>query len=65
MVLNDVKKFEYNYTEPNRIKKVFLAKNLGIASFELVNGDIWKNINLKNLKNQENASFKMNENTCK
>lgn len=46
------------------VKKLYRVKNLGIVSFELVNGEVWFNENLTKTSITIIDSFEYSENTC-
>ena len=46
------------------VKKLYRVKNLGIISFELVNGEVWINENLTKTGLTTKDSFEYSENTC-
>lgn len=46
------------------VKKLYRVKNLGIISFELVNGEVWINENLTKTGQTTIDSFEYSENTC-
>ncbi len=58
-----VYKYEYNNTDPNNVKRVYFVKNLGVAKFELVNGEVWT---IQNLKQQQTSieTFTIKDNPC-
>ncbi len=61
----DVEFFEYTaWKEGLCVKKLYRAKDLGIISFELVNGEIWINGNLTKTGKTTQDSFAYSENTC-
>ncbi len=62
---SDVEYFECKSCQVDLgVKKVYRVRNLGIVSFELVNGDIWINENLINTGQITKESFDYSENTC-
>lgn len=64
LTFNNVQKFEYPYTESVKVKTVYMAKNLGIIRYEMVNGEIWTNGNISNPKTTTIESFIYSETTC-
>ncbi len=61
----DVEFFECKDCEVDlSVKKLYRVKNLGIISFELVNGEVWVNENLTQTGITTIDSFEYSENTC-
>lgn len=65
ILFSDVEFFECKDCKDNlSVKKLYRVKNLGIISFELVNGEIWINENLTKTGKTSMDSFAYTENTC-
>ncbi|MGI6291198.1 MAG: hypothetical protein ACOXZH_02050 [Bacteroidales bacterium] len=61
----DVELFECKDCKENlKVKKMYRVRNLGIISFELVNGEVWINENLSKTGLTTMDSFEYSENTC-
>lgn len=61
----DVELFECKDCKENlKVKKMYRVRNLGIISFELVNGEVWINENLSKIGLTTMDSFEYSENTC-
>lgn len=60
----EVERFDLNRSENLEVKTLYRARNIGIIRFELVNGEIWTNSNLKKFGQNTRDSFTYTENTC-
>jgi hypothetical protein len=61
----DVEYFECKTCKDNlSVKKVYRAKNIGILSFEFVDGQLWVNENLSKTGTTTKESFQYKEETC-
>ena len=61
----DVELFECKDCKENlKVKKMYRVRNLGIISFELVNGEVWINENLSKTGLTTMDSFEYSEITC-
>jgi hypothetical protein len=63
-VFNEVNRYTYDYTSSDQVKAIYLVKNIGIIQIDRVNGEVWKNMNLKNTISVSKDSFEYDENTC-
>lgn len=62
---SDIEFFECkDCKEDLSVKKLYRVKNLGIISFELVNGEVWINENLTKTGLTTKDTFEYSENTC-
>jgi hypothetical protein len=60
----EVNKYAYDYTSADQVKAIYVVKNIGIIQIDRVNGEVWKNMNLKNTISVSKDSFEYDENTC-
>lgn len=60
----DVRRYNHDYSDVHNVKQIYLVRNLGIVSFELVSGEVWTNADLLSYVVVNQGMYSYSQNLC-